>query len=45
MSMEDSINGGIPKNGWDIVEKLVKTDDFGVPPFLDTSMPYIYKYT
>jgi hypothetical protein len=43
--MEDSINGGIPKKGWDIEEKLVITDDFGVPPFLDTSMPYIYKYT
>ena len=36
--------GTVPQNGWFIMKHPIKTDDLGVPLFLETSI-YIYMYT
>ena len=34
---------GVPNNGWFTKGNPVKTDDFGVPPFQETSISPIWK--
>ena len=36
--MRVSINGGTPIAGWFIMEKPIKMDDLGIPPFQETSI-------